>query len=83
MAPIRPDYPLKLRARGIEGDVEARIVVDAEGRYGGGTLHESTRDEFLIAAREALQRARFHPAFRDGRAVASWVTVHIQFRLED
>lgn len=82
-APIQPQYPLALRAQGVEGDVEARIVVDAEGHYGGGTLRESTRDEFLLAAREALQRARFHPASRGGRPVASWVTVLIQFRLED
>ena len=33
--------------------------------------------------REALRKARFHPAWRRGKPVSSWVTVRLRFRLED
>jgi len=81
--PIQPVYPPQLRALGIEGEVEARVVVLADGTLGGAKLSTSSDPAFTEALREALARARFHPARRAGRPVASWVTLRLRFRLED
>jgi protein TonB len=81
--PIEPAYPPQLRALGVEGEVEARVVVLADGTVGGAKLSRSTDDAFTGAVREALAHARFHPARRAGRPVASWVTLRLKFRLEE
>jgi TonB family protein len=80
--PIRPAYPPRLRALGVEGEVEARVIVLSDGSVGGGRLVESTHEDFAVSVREALRSARFHPALRRGKPVSSWVTVRLHFRLE-
>jgi protein TonB len=81
--PIQPAYPPELRALGVEGDVEARVVVLADGTVGGAKLSRSSDPAFTEAVRESLAHARFHPARRAGRPVASWVTLRLRFRLEE
>lgn len=81
--PIRPAYPPRLRALGLEGEVEARVIVLPDGSVGGARLVASTHDDFTVAVQEALREARFHPARRRGEAVSSWVTVRLRFRLEE
>ena len=66
----------------MEGEVEARVVVLADGSVGGAQLVSSSDEAFTAAVRESLQDARFHPAERAGRPVASWVTLRLRFRLE-
>lgn len=82
LAPIEPVYPPELRALGREGEVEARVVVLADGSVGGAVLESSSDDAFTAAAQEALREARFQPAERAGRPVASWITLELRFRLE-
>lgn len=82
VAPIRPVYPPRMRALGVPGEVEARIIVSADGAFAGGRVVESTNDDFTAAARTAIRAARFHPALRAGRAVASWVTLRVHFELD-
>jgi protein TonB len=80
--PIEPVYPAELRALGIEGEVRARVGVLADGTVGRAELVASSHAAFTEAARAALRRARFHPALRGGRPVASWVELRLRFRLE-
>ena len=82
LAPIEPAYPPQLRAMGLEGEVEARVVVLADGSVGGAQLVSSSDEAFTAAVRESLKDARFHPAERAGHSVASWVTLRLRFRLE-
>jgi TonB family protein len=67
---------------GLEGEVEARVIVLADGSVGGAQLVSSSNEAFTAAVRESLKEARFHPAERAGRPVASWVTLRLRFRLE-
>lgn len=67
---------------GLEGEVEARVIVLADGSVGGAQLVSSSDEAFTAAVREALRDARFLPAQRGGHAVASWVTLQLRFRLE-
>ena len=82
LVPIEPAYPPQLRAMGREGEVEAIVVVLADGSVGGARLVSSSDEAFTAAVRESLRHARFHPAERGGRPVASWVTLRLRFRLE-
>jgi TonB family protein len=82
LAPILPEYPKSLRELGIEGSVEARVLVWADGSFGGGQVVASSHPAFTEAAREALHRARFAPAERAGEPVPSRVTVVVHFELQ-
>ena len=82
LVPIVPAYPPQMRALGLEGEVEARVVVLADGSVGGARLVESSDEAFTAAVRDALEAAHFQPAERAGRPVASWVTLRLRFRLE-
>lgn len=79
--PIRPAYPPRLRALGIEGDVVARVIVLSDGSVAGGELVEAAHDDFAAAVRAALRGARFHPARLHGEPVSSWVTLKLHFRI--
>jgi len=81
--PLEPAYPPRLRALGLEGEVEVRVIVLSDGSVDGARLVESTHDDFTVAVREALREARFHPALRRGKPVSSWVTLRLRFRLEE
>jgi TonB family protein len=83
VAAIEPVYPPQLRAIGVEGDVEARVAVMADGSVGAARLVASSHPAFTEATREALRTARFHPALRSGRVVPSWVGLRLYFRLDD
>lgn len=82
LAPIEPTYPPQLRAMGVEGEVKARVIVLADGSVGGAQLESSSDEAFTTAVRESLRHARFEPARRAGRPVASWITLQLRFRLE-
>jgi TonB family protein len=82
LEPILPEYPKSLRELGVEGTVEARVVVWADGSFGGGQVVASSHPEFTDAAREALHRASFAPAQLGGEPVASRVTVVVHFELK-
>lgn len=83
VAPIEPAYPPRLRALGVEGEVEVRVAVRADGSVGAARWGESTHADFTEAVRAALRGARFEPARRRGEAVGSWVSLRLRFRLED
>jgi TonB family protein len=81
---IRPEYPVALRSRGIEGQVVAEFVVSEAGRAATETLRiiSSTNDAFAEAVRRALPRMQFRPARLDGRGVPQLVRQMFVFRLD-
>src|SRR5690606_18220546 len=81
---VRPNYPPKLRAQGIEANVVVEVRLDAQGAVVEATLvspcpYEEMNQEALAAAR----RERFAPAMRDGKAIAYSISYTIRFRLSD
>lgn len=78
-----PRYPADVLDAGIEGDVIARLQIDSSGRVTDAVIvsHQGQQDVRLDqAAVEALLQWRFHPALRDGKAIASVVQVPVEFR---
>jgi len=80
-APLDAEYPPHLRRLGVEGSVELLAVVWPDGSVRAARVVASDHPDFADAAREAVLAARFAPARRGSRAVASRVTVHVHFRL--
>lgn len=78
----RPVYPPFALQRGIEGEVELRVRVGADGRVLGV---EPTSPQvgfgFDEAARRAALSATYTPAQRDGRPVAADTLLRIRFVL--
>lgn len=70
-ASAAPVYPPDLEARGVEGHVIIRFVVDSTGVVDLTTLLtvEATHAAFDRAVREALPRMKFRPAMVGDRAV--------------
>lgn len=80
---IRPRYPDAARERGDEAEVLVEAWVGASGRVERARVRTGGGREFDAAALEAVYRARFHPAWRDGGPVASAVAMRLHFELED
>ncbi len=78
----KPKYPRVARQRGYEGTVELAVYVLANGKVGDVELVESSGSSSLDrAAIRAVERWRFAPATRNGRAVDIWIEVPIEFHL--
>jgi protein TonB len=76
-------YPATALRSRQQGEVLLNVLVDANGNVQRIEIARSSGHADLdAAAREAVQRAHFKPVLRDGRAIAAWGTVPIEFRLD-
>jgi len=82
-ANVRPPYPPEALARGIEGVVELRVVVDENGAVRSAKVETSSGDASLDQSALATVRDHWHfdPARRGGTPVECEVVVPIRFRL--
>lgn len=77
-----PAYPLGARRMGVQGKVLLRVHVSAEGAATEVQLHKSSGFPALDeAALAAVRKWRFAPARQGSEAVAAWVQVPIDFKL--
>lgn len=79
-----PRYPEDARQAGAEGTVAVRLEIKENGQPGDiAVVRSSGRASFDAAAVEAIKDWRFAPAqdVESGRAVRSYTTVSIVFRL--
>ncbi len=79
-----PKYPFSARLRGQEGRVVYEVRVSEAGVLEDvALLQSSLSDELDRAAREALLKAVFHPARKNGAPIASSKKIAFRFALED
>ena len=66
-----PSYPADMEAKGIEGLVRARFVIDSTGSIDPSTVKvlETTNESFARAVRAAIPEMRFRPAMMGTKAV--------------
>ncbi|HET7843337.1 MAG TPA: energy transducer TonB [Xanthomonadales bacterium] len=81
--PTPPRYPIRALRQGIEGTVELRILVGANGLpirvdIGKGSGNRELDNE---ARRHVLKKWRFQPQVRNGVPVQAWGTVSVVFSL--
>lgn len=76
-------YPKLLEQSGIEGLARVQVIVTASGAVDSGsvTVTGSMHPGFDAAARAAVLGAAFTPGSRNGRSVASLVTMDFEFAL--
>lgn len=79
---IAPRYPGREKMLGKQGTVVLDVTVDAGGRVRNLTVTKSAGAGFDAAARTAVEATPFRAAQREGRAVASRVTVRVKFQLD-
>jgi protein TonB len=80
----RPRYPQLALRNGWEGTVMLDVLVGVDGRVEQirvqrGSGHRVLDQQALRQVREAW---RFHPALREGRPVAAWASVPVEFRID-
>ena len=79
----KPAYPESARRQGIEGVTTLRFEVLSDGHVGRVSVATSAGHASLDrAAMEAVKTWLFEPARRGKEAVAVWVTLPVQFRLQ-
>ena len=82
LQPPRPDYPAISRRMGEQGKVFLRVLVNEKGRPEQVTVETSSGSSRLDeAGRQAALRALFKPHIEDGRPVAVYVIVPLNFEL--
>jgi protein TonB len=77
---LNADYPQPARAQGIAGTVTLLVLIDEAGRVTGTSVVDAVPEGlFDDSARQALSRAAFIPARREGRRVRSRILVSISY----
>ena len=78
-----PSYPYWARAKGAEGVVVLRFVVDIYGKVGKIEIDQVAGDpRFAQTAKEAVAKWTFSPALYNAKSVAVWCRQRIQFKLD-
>ncbi|RUL73113.1 energy transducer TonB [Dyella choica] len=79
---IRPHYPATALRNNQEGWVDVQYTVNVDGSVSNiSVIGAEPRHVFDNAAVDALRRAKFSPAMRDGTAAASQQQKRIEFKL--
>lgn len=80
----RMPYPEEARRRGIQGEIQILVTVEADGRVTATELKKSVDPKLDELAMEALKKARFAPAMgSDGNPMRYTLVYRYVFRLED
>jgi TonB family protein len=79
---VPPQYPSAMLKAHIEGEVLVDFVVTNEGKVVKAFAAKSTRREFEAAAVAAVNKWKFQPGMKSGRAVNTHMQVPIAFSLK-
>jgi len=84
VTPIKPVYPDIAQEAGIEGQVLVQCFIDEKGRVKETIVVKGIPNTGLNeSAVEALRKTRFRPAKQRERPVAVWITIPINFKLQN
>ena len=79
---IPPVYPYKAREQGVEGAVQVKLLVNADGTVGEfHILDARPKGFFEEAVSKCVPQWRFNPGTIDGETVTAWVVTTIRFDL--
>ncbi|MCI0487754.1 MAG: energy transducer TonB, partial [Blastocatellia bacterium] len=77
----RPNYTEEARNEKLQGTVRAQVLVGEDGRVERVRVIRGLSAGLTEEAIQAASQMRFRPATKDGRPVAHWVTLEIEFNL--
>jgi protein TonB len=79
---LPPRYPFQAQARGLQGYVDVRFTVSANGDIRDITsVASEPAGVFEAAAKQAVARWRFKPGRKNGQAIDTRLQVRIRFTL--
>jgi TonB family protein len=78
-----PQYPELAKAAGVEGTVYVKIWIREDGKVEMAKLQKGSGTDagFEEAALQAATQFEFHPAMKNGKPVAVWVSIPFHFKL--
>lgn len=76
-----PEYPRAARAAGLAGAVILQVLLDRQGQPRSPVIVESPAPPLAWAAAEAVRQGRYEPARLDGRPIAVYYDIRIDFQL--
>lgn len=80
---VAPDYPVRLRKKGVTGQVVLNLLVDTDGSVARvRVLSSDPPGVFDELAVSAAKRWRFRPGSNQGKPYAVWVNQPFDFRLD-
>lgn len=78
-----PKYPPEALAKGVEGKVWIKVLVDTAGRVTETEVISTENAVFNAAALDAAVQYVFSPAMKDNKPVAIWITIPFNFKLAE
>ena len=78
----KPNYTADAKARGVQGNVEMKAVVLADGTVGDVQVTKPLDPDLDQAAIDACKQWTFRPGTKDGKAVDVEVQIEMTFRLK-
>ena len=83
IAQSAPIYPYSARVRKVEGYVELKFVITAQGTVTDiHVLASAPGNLFNRAAEQAVSRWRFEPGIKNQKTVDTWARIRLTFELE-
>jgi protein TonB len=76
-----PQYPFEMKRQGISGSVRLGFIVDSTGTVRDPYVVESSHREFEQPAIQAIQKWKFRPGKRGGRAVNTRMELPLVFNI--
>jgi TonB family protein len=80
---VGPVYPPEALAKGLEGKVWLKILVDTTGHPSDVQVLKSENEIFNANAMAAARQFIFTPAMKDKKPVPVWITLPFKFKLAD
>jgi TonB family protein len=80
---VEPGYTEQAREKKIEGSVLLGMTIDHDGLPQNIQIKRSLEPSLDQAAVDAVRKWRFLPAIKDGQPVSMWITVEVNFTVED
>jgi protein TonB len=79
---VEPDYPAMARRQRLSGKLVVKFLVDPGGRVrNASVLQADPKGVFESCVLDALSKWHFKPGLYQGRPVATWVILPIQFKV--
>ncbi len=76
-------YPLKLKRKGLEGEVKLLVLIDEKGKVRVLDVVSSTHPDFVEPSRKAAENSIYEPPKRNGETVKVQFYLPIRFSLLD
>jgi protein TonB len=81
LSKVEPEYSEEARKAKWQGTVVLSLIVDEKGHPQGIKVSKSLGLGLDQKAIEAVEKWRFKPGMKDGKAVAVYATIEVNFRL--